>query len=476
VSTLELDDAVTAVASLPDAAERTALAQLARQRGYFFAALRCVIDAPALLRPLLADVQAGVPAAAAPGAPHGAWLWAGADRDALCGQYGTLPAVREYSAVAPALRACGEPGAAAAARLEADLLQRVCADFDAQLNPHAPAAPPAGAEQASHEGGGDDAAAAASSASGVRAAVQRIEARALLASAQAEHAAASAASAAASAEERRVAKAAAAAAATASANATATAAEASAALSAAAPNVSPTRRPTRASSPSHGAPAGPPSAPAARVAAARRAAQLEADARRAAEAVTALERQKSALAAKLAAERARADAAVARLAAAAPAPAGAPPPNGRPRRASTHRASDDTTPATPPTDASAAASTASASASGDDGGAFVAQHNAPVDTAPTEEEIAEYAVFLGMDPDADQSLFYIAAWALTAPLPDGWSEHVDADGNEYFFHERTGVSTYAHPLDELYRSYWRGIKGGTIGAAPAAAAAEEGGA
>ena len=107
---------------------------------------------------------------------------------------------------------------------------------------------------------------------------------------------------------------------------------------------------------------------------------------------------------------------------------------------------------------------------------FVAQHNAVVSTAPTAEEIAEYAVFLGMHPEEDKDLHYIAEWALTAPLPAGWSEHTDAAGNEFFFNERTGVSTFAHPLDELYRNYWRSMRAGLVAvpaAAPPAAQPEE---
>lgn len=42
---------------------------------------------------------------------------------------------------------------------------------------------------------------------------------------------------------------------------------------------------------------------------------------------------------------------------------------------------------------------------------------------PTHEEIEEYAVYLGMNPEEDVDLLYIAEWALTAPLPDGWTEH-----------------------------------------------------
>jgi hypothetical protein len=79
-----------------------------------------------------------------------------------------------------------------------------------------------------------------------------------------------------------------------------------------------------------------------------------------------------------------------------------------------------------------------------------------------------------MDPLTDAHLFYIAEWALTAPLPAGWSQHTDAGGHDYFANERTGVSTFAHPLDALYKSYWRGIKAGSIPAAGAAGATPPG--
>ena len=79
-------------------------------------------------------------------------------------------------------------------------------------------------------------------------------------------------------------------------------------------------------------------------------------------------------------------------------------------------------------------------------------------TAPTQEEINEYAVYLGMDPAADKDLLYIAEWALSAPLPEGWTEHVDTSGNEFYFNSMTGVSTYEHPLDGQFREYYRQMK------------------
>ncbi|GHP02817.1 hypothetical protein PPROV_000157200 [Pycnococcus provasolii] len=84
--------------------------------------------------------------------------------------------------------------------------------------------------------------------------------------------------------------------------------------------------------------------------------------------------------------------------------------------------------------------------------------NAAPDAAPTAEEIADYARYLGMDPVMDKHLLYIAEWAITAPLPEGWTEHTDADGNEFYYNNVTGVSTYEHPLDDQYRSYYRKLK------------------
>ena len=37
--------------------------------------------------------------------------------------------------------------------------------------------------------------------------------------------------------------------------------------------------------------------------------------------------------------------------------------------------------------------------------------------------------YLGLDPDVDKALMWIAVEGLSAPLPDNWSEHVDENGN-----------------------------------------------
>jgi hypothetical protein len=55
----------------------------------------------------------------------------------------------------------------------------------------------------------------------------------------------------------------------------------------------------------------------------------------------------------------------------------------------------------------------------------------------------------------DAGLLYIAEAALTAPCPDGWTVHLDADGNEFFYNPATQASTYEHPMDQHHREMYR---------------------
>jgi hypothetical protein len=52
----------------------------------------------------------------------------------------------------------------------------------------------------------------------------------------------------------------------------------------------------------------------------------------------------------------------------------------------------------------------------------------------------------------------VAEEALTAALPEGWTEHTDASGNSFYFNASTGSSTWEHPLDEYYRSLFLKLK------------------
>jgi hypothetical protein len=53
---------------------------------------------------------------------------------------------------------------------------------------------------------------------------------------------------------------------------------------------------------------------------------------------------------------------------------------------------------------------------------------------------------------------WAAEEALTAALPEGWTEHTDASGNSFYFNASTGSSTWEHPLDEYYRSLFLKLK------------------
>lgn len=77
---------------------------------------------------------------------------------------------------------------------------------------------------------------------------------------------------------------------------------------------------------------------------------------------------------------------------------------------------------------------------------------------PTEDEIDEYAEWLGMDPDKDASLLWIAREGLKMPVQPPWRACETADGYPFFFNFATGESTWDHPIDEVQRRKYKGLK------------------
>lgn len=75
-----------------------------------------------------------------------------------------------------------------------------------------------------------------------------------------------------------------------------------------------------------------------------------------------------------------------------------------------------------------------------------------------------YAEYLGIDPDKDPDLLYIAKWAMEADLPNEWIANLDEEGSEYFFNQITGISQYSHPCDELYKLMYKEQKAKKDGA------------
>jgi len=73
---------------------------------------------------------------------------------------------------------------------------------------------------------------------------------------------------------------------------------------------------------------------------------------------------------------------------------------------------------------------------------------------PTEQEIIEYAKFLGMDTDKERDLFWIAREGLKAPLPTPWKPCQTKEGEIYYFHFESGQSQWEHPCDEYYKKMY----------------------
>ena len=74
---------------------------------------------------------------------------------------------------------------------------------------------------------------------------------------------------------------------------------------------------------------------------------------------------------------------------------------------------------------------------------------------PSEDEILEYAKYLGMDPQADRHLFWVAREGLKAPLPEAWKPCKSPEGEIYYFNFETGESVWDHPNDDFYKKKYQ---------------------
>eukprot|EP00854_Cymbomonas_tetramitiformis_P031079 gene31079-38986_t len=71
---------------------------------------------------------------------------------------------------------------------------------------------------------------------------------------------------------------------------------------------------------------------------------------------------------------------------------------------------------------------------------------------PTEEDIIEYARFLGILEEEDAKLLFIAREGIAAPLPPEWKPCQDEDGEIFYFNFSTGESSWDHPSDSYFRT------------------------
>ncbi|XP_068186130.1 centrosomal protein of 164 kDa-like [Antennarius striatus] len=72
------------------------------------------------------------------------------------------------------------------------------------------------------------------------------------------------------------------------------------------------------------------------------------------------------------------------------------------------------------------------------------------DYEPTETELREYAPLIGIDPDVEPELMWIAKEGLLAPLPPHWKAVADPTKQIYYFNFQTDESTWDHPNDAFY--------------------------
>ena len=66
----------------------------------------------------------------------------------------------------------------------------------------------------------------------------------------------------------------------------------------------------------------------------------------------------------------------------------------------------------------------------------------PMESYPAE--VLDFAVYLGIDPQREEHMLWIAQECLGAELPAPWSEHTSSRGDVYFYNSETDESVVEH--------------------------------
>lgn len=105
-----------------------------------------------------------------------------------------------------------------------------------------------------------------------------------------------------------------------------------------------------------------------------------------------------------------------------------------------------------PGDTSPAANTNTVDVTSDTVNDFLAERRcAGPGEAETGPRFNAYARYLGIDPCGEQDLLWVARCALHAPLPEGWTQHLDGQGRVFFYDSRSSKSSWTHPLEQEHR-------------------------
>jgi len=81
---------------------------------------------------------------------------------------------------------------------------------------------------------------------------------------------------------------------------------------------------------------------------------------------------------------------------------------------------------------------------------------------PTEDEVLEYAEFLGIDPENEPHLLWIAKEGVVAPVPHPWKVCTENQEDVFYFNFETGESVWDHPCDEVYRKMAEDARAGKV--------------
>ncbi|NXY83501.1 CE164 protein, partial [Alcedo cyanopectus] len=64
-----------------------------------------------------------------------------------------------------------------------------------------------------------------------------------------------------------------------------------------------------------------------------------------------------------------------------------------------------------------------------------------------------YAQAIGIDPEKEPELLWLAEEGIMAPLPPEWKACIDPQGNLYYFNFVTRESSWEHPYDTHFRRF-----------------------
>lgn len=77
------------------------------------------------------------------------------------------------------------------------------------------------------------------------------------------------------------------------------------------------------------------------------------------------------------------------------------------------------------------------------------------DYEPTENEVGEYAAYLGINLEDDPEFLRIAKEGLKASVPHPWRPCRTPEGDIYYFNFETNQSSWEHPLDQYYKDLYK---------------------